>query len=81
MCVGFVGLKKLEHLFLRCSRLGSLFRLLNAWFRGFGEEFSNEIFTGGLKYKEVDRGKVCLLNYLIGTAKLSMWKTRKNKEL
>ncbi len=29
----------------------------------------------------VDRGKVCLLNYLIGTAKLAMWKTRKNKEL
>ncbi len=70
-----------EHLFLRCSRLGSLFRLLNAWFRGFGEEFSNEVFIGGLKYKVVDRGKVCLLNYLIGTAKLAMWKTRKNKEL
>ncbi len=35
-----------EHLFLRCSRLGSLFRLLNAWFRGFGEEFSNEVLLG-----------------------------------
>ncbi len=49
-----------EHLFLRCSRLGSLFRLLNVWFRGFGEEFSNEDFIGGLKCKVVDRGKcVC----------------------
>ncbi len=25
--------------------------------------------------------KMCLLNYLIGTAKLTVWKTRKNKGL
>ncbi len=79
-CSFFRVEETVEHLFLRCSRLGSLFRLLNVWFRGFGE-FSNEAFIGGLKYKVVDRGKVCLLNYLIGTAKLAIWKTRKNKEL
>ncbi len=25
------------------------------------------------------RRKICLLNYLLGTAKLAIWKTRKNK--
>jgi len=25
----------------------------------------------------LDRGKVCLLHYLIGTVKLAMWKTKK----
>ncbi len=27
------------------------------------------------------KGKKCVLNYLIGTAKLAVWKTRKNKGL
>ncbi len=25
------------------------------------------------------RRKICLINYLLGTAKLAIWKTRKNK--
>jgi len=63
----------IEHLFLRCLRLGGLFKLFDSWFQGFGEEFSQKVFVGGLKYKVLDRGKLSLLNYLIAK--------RKNKEL
>lgn len=71
----------LEHLFLKCNRLNDLFELLVTWFQGFAEEFSDKIFIGGLKYRFLLRRRVCLLNYLIGTAKLAIWKTRKNKGL
>lgn len=69
----------LEHLFLKCKRLGNLFELLRIWFQRFEEDFSDKVFIGGLKYRFIKRRKVCLLNYLLGTAKLAIWKTRKNK--
>jgi len=71
----------LEHLFLKCERLQSLFNLLKEWFRKFDQDFSDKVFIGGLKYSFLMRKKVCLLNYIIGTAKLAVWKTRKNKGL
>lgn len=81
-CCSFCSAEEtIEHLFLQCLRLGGLLELLDSWFQGIGEEFSHKVFIGGLKYKVLDRGKLCLLNYLIGTAKLAIWKTRKNKEL
>lgn len=58
-----------------------LFNLLKDWFRRFNEEFSDKVFIGEMKYIFSMRRKICLLNYLIGTAKLAIWKTRKNKGL
>jgi len=78
----FCGKKEdLEHLFLKCERLKGLFNLIGSWFRKFDEEFSEMVFIGGIKYSFLKRKKMCLLNYIIGTAKLAVWKTRKNKGL
>lgn len=78
----FCGMvEDLEHLFLRCNRLKGLFNLLDRWFRAFDEKFLEEVFIGGVMYRFSIKRKACLLNYLIGTAKLAIWKTRKNKGL
>lgn len=78
----FCGIEEnLEHLFLKCNRLQGLFNLLEICFRRFNEDFSEVVFIGGLKYSFLMRRKMVLLNYLIGTAKLAIWKTRKNKGL
>lgn len=69
----------LEHLFLKCGRLQEFFIFLKDLFKEFGEDFSDRIFIGGVKYRYSMRRMTCLLNYLLGTAKLSIWKTRKNK--
>lgn len=71
--------ENVEHLFLSCTRLEDLFNVLKEWFRGFGETFSECIFIGGVKYRMSKKILFTLLNYVIGTAKLSIWKTRKNK--
>ncbi len=71
----------MEHLFVKCERLKGLFKLLKNWFGRFDEAFSDKVFIGGVKYIFSKRKKMCLLNYLIGTAKLAVWKTRKNKGL
>jgi len=42
--------KILEHLFLKCKRLEGLFEVLNRLFQVFGEDFSEEVFIGGVKY-------------------------------
>ncbi len=70
-----------EHLFLNCKRLEELFKVLMEWFRGFGETFSESVFIGGVNYKMSKKTILGLLNYVLGTAKLSIWKTRKNKRL
>lgn len=44
-----------------------------------GEEFSYQVFISGPKYKVSERRKVVLLNYLLGSAKLAIWKTLTNK--
>lgn len=78
----FCGEKEeLEHLFLKCERLKGIFKLLRSWFRQFNDNFSDKVFIGGIKYTFSKRKKMVLLNYLIGTAKLAVWKTRKNKGL
>lgn len=69
----------LEHLFLKCGRLQEFFNFLKDLFKEFGEDFSDRIFIGVVKYKYSMRRMTCLLNYLLGTAKLSIWKMRKNK--
>ncbi len=51
------------------------------WFRGFGETFSESVFIGSVNYRMSKKIILGLLNYVLGTAKLSIWKTRKNKRL
>lgn len=48
----------LEHLFLKCIRLNNLFDLLITLFQGFTEEFSDQIFIGGLKYRFLLRKRI-----------------------
>lgn len=63
--------ERLEHLFLKFKRLEGLFDVFCRLFQAFGEEFSEQVFIGGVKYNFSKRRKMCLLNYLIGTAKLA----------
>ncbi len=51
------------------------------WFRGFAETFSESVFIRGVKYRMSKKTILGLLNDVLGTAKLSIWKTRKNKLL
>lgn len=67
-----------DHLFIQCERLRDLFNFLEVCFESMGEEFSYQVFISGPKYRVSDRRKVVLLNYLVGTAKMAIWKTRKN---
>ena len=69
----------LEHLWLRCPRLGSLFALLQGWFRGFNEVLSDEMFIFGPKYKASQKARVGLLNFLVAQVKMSIWLSRRNK--
>ncbi len=58
-----------------------LFKVSMEWFRGFGETFSESVFIGVVNYRMSKKTILGLLNYVLGTAKLSIWKTRKNKRL
>ncbi len=78
----FCGLDEtVNHLFLDCFRLEGMFNFLTQVFIKFGENFSHQIFISGPIYLFQERRKKCLLNFLLGSAKLSIWKTRKNKML
>ena len=46
-----------------------------------GHTFSHSYFISGPRYKAKSKQEVCLLNFLLGTAKLAIWLTRKNKML
>lgn len=69
------------HLFLTCERLGELFECLKLWFLKIGVVFSQELFISGLGYSVKRKNEVCLINFLLGSAKLAIWKTRKSKLL
>ncbi|KAL7887731.1 hypothetical protein AOLI_G00054520 [Acnodon oligacanthus] len=68
----------LFHLFVQCVRLGGL---LTEWFSSLGEAFSFHLFIFGPKYRVRRKNVFVLLNFLSGTAKLAIWKTRKNQML
>lgn len=69
----FCGEKEdIDHLFLKCSRLERFFDMLKSLFGKFDEDFSAKIFIGGVKYSFSNKRKMCLLNYLIGVAKLAV---------
>ena len=68
----------LQHLWLRCPRLTPLFSLLKQWVGGLGHSFEDELFIL-LFYSAALRRNICLVNFLLGQAKMSIWLTRRNK--
>ncbi len=69
------------HFFVQCVRLSNLFSFLSCWVSFLGEHFSHQLFILGPKYLVGQNFFLVLLNFLFGTAKLAIWKTRKNKML
>ena len=67
------------HLFVQCPRLGEMFRQLRGWFNSLGEGFSYSSFIFGPRYCARRKAVHQLINFLSGTAKLAIWKTRKNR--
>lgn len=70
-----------SHLFVQCARLNDLFSFLSQWFIEIGEAFSYEMFIYGPRYTEKRKSQLILLKIFSGTAKLAIWKSRKNKLL
>lgn len=71
--------ESLHHLWLGCPRLTPLFALLELWLEELGHELNDKFFIFGPKYCARQRRNICLVNFLIGQAKMSVWLTRKNK--
>ena len=67
------------HLFVQCPRLEALFRHLQRWFKGFGQVFSFSLFIFGPRYCAKENSVHQLINFVSGTVKLAIWKTRKNR--
>ena len=70
--------ESLAHLFLLCPRLVGMIELITDWFSTLGEVFSSQLYIFGPKYRFSQNGVVVLLNFVLGAAKLAIWKTRKN---
>lgn len=71
----------IEHLFLECNRLWGLLGMVEGWCTGLQTGFSWQMYIGGPRYRVKEKGKVCLLNFLFGQAKLATWLGRKNRRL
>ena len=77
---GFCGQEEtLAHLFLQCTRLEDLFRLLSFWLLGFGEVFSSDLFIFCPKYSVSRKDVHVLFNFIFAMSKLAIWLTRKNR--
>lgn len=68
----------LQHLWLSCPRLASLFSLLQQWLLGVGQVFEDGPFIFGPRYSAAQRRNICLVNFLMGQAKMSVWLSRRN---
>ena len=67
------------HLFVECPRLDRVLAFAEGVATRLGESFSLENVIFGPKYSSSRRPFVTLVNFLYGTVKLSIWKTRKNQ--
>lgn len=78
-CV-FCGQRKtIFHCYIYCERLQSLFEVLKVIFDDFNEMFSIPVFIYGFKEFKAKKKKRCLLNFIIGKAKMSIYLSRKQK--
>ncbi len=71
----------LQHLVVSYPRLVTLFRVLQDWVEALGEKFSAPLFVLVPKYAARRRLTLVLISFLFGTAKIAIWKTRKNQML
>lgn len=70
-----------EHLVVSCTRLAGLFGLLKGWVEELGEVFSLPLFVYGPRYVAKRGVTLSLINAIFATAKLAIWRTRKNQML
>ena len=66
------------HCFLECKRLGFLFEKLNYVFSNCNVMWSEVAFIFGPGYNRKNAKKWQLLNFVVGQAKLAIYKSRKN---
>ena len=62
-------------------RLVDVFKMLQEWVEGLGEVFSVPLFVFEPKYSPKKRQTLVLFNFIFASAKLAIWKSRKNKLL
>lgn len=67
------------HVFMFCTRLRTLFDVLQVPFNSFGETFSMEFFIFGFKYTRKRCNECQLINFVLGQAKRAIYLSRKNK--
>lgn len=68
------------HMFCDCVKLHALFTLLDKLCSRFGLRFSKEVFIFGVKYSK-KMGLMCtVVNFLMGQAKLCIWKCNRLEE-
>lgn len=67
------------HMFCECSRLGSLFELLEGILVKLGISYTNGLFILGCRYRRSRQQQCTLANFLIGQAKLAIYKTHQCK--
>lgn len=79
LCVFCQAEENLQHLWLCCPRLVSLFFLLQQWLADLGHVLDDKFFIFGPIYSVAQCRSVCLVNFLLGQAKMSIWLTRRNK--
>ena len=68
-------------MFVCCERLGGLLGCLREQCGRLGETFPHDVSISGPRYKIKEKREVCLLNVLLGSAKMAIWRTWKNKLL
>ncbi|KAK0145749.1 Transposon TX1 uncharacterized protein [Merluccius polli] len=67
------------HCFLDCSRLQALFAFLKRLFYMYGVVFTKHMFILGFMYRQKQKAKCQLLNFLLGQAKMAVYLSRKRK--
>lgn len=65
------------HIFCECCKLFSLFNILDGIFNRLGLNFSKIMFIYGYEYSRNKKEVCTFLNFLLGQAKLAIWKAYK----
>ncbi len=63
------------HVFTECFRLGPLFTLIEGLLGNLGFVFNKTLFIYGCKYSRAHRQQCTVANFIIGQAKLAIWKS------
>ena len=67
------------HVFVECPRPGRVLHFTEGLTRQLGERYCLENVIFGPKYSSLRRPVATLVNFVYGTVKLSVWKTRRNQ--